>query len=185
MAGFGRDGNALLPMRYVANLFKDQTLAQLKSNFMTQRIWPYEVYPGYRIENERRRYLAEQAEKAGKKGPWYSTGEGVTSFEGEVIKAGEDGIVTMAFRFNDYLQYVDLGVGAGRSADDVDRGKKANYSRRYIHKWIPRSGKTHRPAIAMELRHLATRLENYVQDFYCKTTEVKIVETFEGLTIFV
>ena len=175
MAGFGRDGNALLPMRYVANLFKDQTLAQLKSNFMTQRIWPYEVYPGYHIDNERRDL----------EGGWHSTGEGIKSFEGEVIKAGEDGIVTMAFRFNDYLQYVDLGVGAGRSADDVDRGKKANYSRRYIHKWIPRSGKTHRPAIAMELRHLATRLENYVQDFYCKTAEVKIVETFEGLTIFV
>ena len=173
MAGFGREGKALLPMRYVANLFKDQTLAQLQNNLMTQRIWPYEVYPGYHVDNERRRL----------EGGWYSTGEGSKSFDGEVISAGEDGIVTLAFRYNDYLQYVDIGVGAGRKAEDVDRAKKARFNRRYIGAWKPASGQSHRPAIAMEFRHLATRLENYVQDFYCKEAEFQILESFEGLTI--
>ena len=174
MAGFGREGKALLPLRYVADLFKDQTIAQLKNNFMTQRIWPYEVYPGYHVDNERRRL----------EGGWFSTGEGLKSFDGDVIEADENtGIVTLSFKFNDYLQYVDIGVGAGRKADDVERGKKARYNVRYVGSWKPSAGRSHRPAIAMEFRHLATRLENYMQDFYCKTAEFQILETYEGLTI--
>ena len=174
MAGFGREGKALLPLRYVADLFKDQTIAQLKNNFMTQRIWPYEVYPGYHVDNERRRL----------EGGWFSTGEGLKSFDGDVIEADENtGIVTLSFKFNDYLQYVDIGVGAGRKADDVERGKKARYNVRYVGSWKPAAGRSHRPAIAMEFRHLATRLENYMQDFYCKTAEFQILETYEGLTI--
>ena len=135
MAGFGREGKALLPLRYVANLFKDQTIAQLQNNFMTQRIWPYEVYPGYHVDNERRRL----------EGGWFATGEGVKSFSGDVVEADEQtGTVTLSS-----------------------------------------TGQSHRPAIAMEFRHLATRLENYVQDFYCKTAEFQILETYEGLTIYV
>ena len=176
MAGFGREGKALLPLRYVANLFKDQTIAQLQNNFMTQRIWPYEVYPGYHVDNERRRL----------EGGWFATGEGVKSFSGDVVEADEQtGIITLSFKFNDYLQYVDIGVGAGRKADDVERGKKARYNLRYVGAWKPSTGQSHRPAIAMEFRHLATRLENYVQDFYCKTAEFQILETYEGLTIYV
>lgn len=171
--GYGRDGRALMPMRYVAELFKDQTLAQIKNNLMTQRIWPYEVYPGYHIDNERRHM----------QGGWHSTGEGIKSFEGDVIEAGEDGVVTLSFRYNDYLQYVDIGVGAGRKAEDVDRAKKAYYTRRYVGSWTPEKGKTHRPALAMEFRHLQSRLENYVQSFYSQTAEFKILETFDGLNI--
>lgn len=99
----GDEGRNLFPMRYIADLFKDQTLQQLQINMMTQRIWPYEVYPGYRVRNERRKTL----------GGWVSTGEGAKSFEGSVIEADENtGMVTMSFRFNDYMQYVDIGVGA-------------------------------------------------------------------------
>ena len=175
MDGYGRDGRALMPMRYVAELFMNQTLAQLQNNLMTQRVWPHEVYPGYSVDNERRRMH----------GGWFSTGQGAKSFEGEVIEAGEDGIVTLAFRYNDYLQYVDIGVGAGRSAEDVERGKKANYRRRYVGQWTPSKGATHRPALAMEFRHLQSRLEEYVQSFYCSTIEFKMLETFDGLTVYV
>ena len=169
-------GNPLLPLRYVANMFKNQTLQQLENNFITQKIWPYEVYPGYKMTNDRR----------SQEGGWVSTGEGVKSFEGEVIKADENtGMVTMAFRYNDYLQYVDIGVGAGRKAEDVERAKKANFRRRYINKWMPGSGLTHRPAIMMEMRHLATRLQNYTMDFYGNEAEYRTLETFDGLTIHV
>lgn len=170
----GRTG-AMYPLKYVADMFLDQTLTQLKSNMLTQRIWPYEVYPGYHIDNEYRRLH----------GGWYATGEGIQSFEGEVIEADENtGFVTMSFKFNDYLQYVDIGVGAGRKADDVERGKKVRYRNRYT-QWVPRFGKTHRPAIMPELRHLATRLQDYTAAFYGNKFEYECYETFDGLTIYV
>lgn len=171
----GSEGRNLFPMRYIADLFKEQTLQQLKINMMTQRIWPFEVYPGYRVRNERRRLL----------GGWVSTGEGIKSFEGSVIEADENtGMVTMAFRFNDYMQYVDIGVGAGRDADDVDRARKVRYRNRYT-QWQPSGGKTHRPALQPEFNHLLTRLEDYVSDFYGKRYEFKMLETFKDLTIYV
>lgn len=171
---FGK-GRELFPMRYIADLFKQQTLQQLGINMMTQRIWPYEVYPGYRVRNERRRTL----------GGWVSTGEGVKSFEGSVIEADEDtGMVTMAFRYNDYMQYVDIGVGAWGKADDIERNRKVRYRNRYT-SWVPSGGKTHRPAIQPELNHLLTRLENYVSDFYGKHYEFKMLDTFQDLTLYV
>ncbi len=171
MAGYGRDGKALLPLRYVTNMFKEQTLKQLKANMQTQRVWPYEIYPGFHTVNEYRRQRSE----------WYANGEGVKSFEGEVYEADEDtGMVTMGFRFNDYMQYVDIGVGAGRKAEDVDRAKNVNFKQRYINKWQPRAGKTHRPGIRPELNHLLTRLEGYVQMYYDAKLDFKILETFEG-----
>ena len=51
------EGRELFPMRYIADLFKEQTLKQLKINMMTQRVWPFEVYPGYRVVNQRRDLL--------------------------------------------------------------------------------------------------------------------------------
>jgi hypothetical protein len=169
------EGRALFPMRYVADLFKDQTLQQLKINMMTQRIWPFEVYPGYRVRNERRRTL----------GGWVSTGEGIRSFEGQVIEADENtGMVTMAFRYNDYMQYVDIGVGAWGKAEDIDRGRKVRYRNRYT-QWQTTGGKTHRPAIQPELNHLLTRMEDYVEDFYGKRYVFSMLDTFQDLTLFV
>lgn len=171
----GNEGRKLFPMRYIADLFKQQTLQQLQINMMTQRIWPYEVYPGYRVRNERRKTL----------GGWVSTGEGIKSFEGSVIEADEDtGMVTMAFRYNDYMQYVDIGVGAWGKAEDIERNRKVRYRNRYAN-WVPSGGKTHRPAIQPELNHLLTRLEDYVQDFYGKKYEFKMLDTFQDLTLYV
>ena len=169
--GSGREGNALLPLRYVANMFKEQTLKQLKANMQTQRVWPYEIYPGFHTVNEYRR----------QRGEWYAKGEGVRSFEGIVYEADEDtGMVTMGFRFNDYMQYVDIGVGAGRKAEDVDRAKNVAFKQRYVSSWMPSTGKSHRPGIRPELNHLLTRLEGYVQSYYDAKLDFKIMETIEG-----
>ena len=179
----GSEGKELFPMRYIADLFKQQTLQQLRINMMTQRIWPFEVYPGYRVVNERRSMPKKQG--GGGKNAWVSTGEGIKSFEGDVIEADETtGMVTMAFRYNDYMEYVDIGVGAGRKADDVERGRKVRYRNRYT-QWEPGAGKTHRPAIQPELNHLLTRLEDYVQDFYGKRYEFRMLDTFQDLTLYV
>lgn len=179
MTGYGKDGKALLPLRYVANMFKEQTLKQLVSNMQTQRVFPYEVYPGYIQENEYRRQAAERAWMQGKQGPWFSTGEGVKSFEGEVIEADEaTGMVTMAFRYNDYMQYVDIGVMQGVKADDVNRSKKIQFKNRYISRWAPRSGSSHRSVMQPEFNHLLTRLEGYVQQRYDAKLDFQIKETF-------
>ena len=174
--GYGRDGKALLPLRYIANMFKEQTIKQLKANMQTQRVFPYEIYPGFHTVNEYRRQRAHDDHAKG----WWADGEGVKSFEGEVYEADEDtGMVTMGFRFNDYMQYVDIGVGAGRKADDVDRAKNVNFRQRYT-QWNPAKGKSHRPGIRPELNHLLTRLEGYVQRYYDAKLDFKILETFAG-----
>ena len=178
-------GKRMYPLRYVAQMFMDQTLDDLRVNLQTQHVWPAEIYSNFRSINEIRKQRAKRAEAKGKTGPWYATGEGVKSFEGTVIEADENtGVVTLSIRYNDYMQYVDIGVGAGRKAEDVERGKKAKYKSRYT-RWHPGSGLSHRPAIQPTLRHLATRLEDYCEDFYGKQFEYNIYETFEGLTIYI
>jgi len=172
---YKEDSREMFPLKYVANMFLDQTISQIQRNLDTQHVWPTEIYPNFHSINEIRRRNHQ----------WYATGEGIKSFEGSLVEADENtGIVTMSFRFNDYMQYVDIGVGAGRKADDVERGKKVKYASRYT-KWFAGSGKTHRPAIMPELRHLATRLEDYCESFYGRKFEFDAYETFEGLTIFV
>lgn len=157
---------SLYPLRYIANLFKEQTLSQLEINMMTQRVFPYAPYSAYPEVNEYRR----------QHGGWYSKGEGIKSFEGIIYEADENtGIVSMGFRFNDYMQYVDIGVGAGRHAADVQRSRKVRYQQRYTN-WIPRQGKTHRPAIQPEINHALTRIENYVQRYYDAKLDFEIVE---------
>ena len=136
---------------------------------MTQCIYPKEVYNGYSVVNQKRKEM----------GMWYSTGRGARSFTGEIIEAGENGKVTMAFQFYDYMRFVDMGVGAGTSYEDVESGKKARFQTRYISKWDRKSGKSQRPAIMMELRHLQQRIANYLVDFYGYEGEVRLINTFE------
>jgi hypothetical protein len=169
---FGRDGKALFPLRYIAGLFMKQTLEQLQINMMTQHIYPFSPYPTYPEVNEYRRQLADNDHNNG----WFSDGEGFKSFEGIIYEADENtGIVSMGFRFNDYMQYVDIGVGAGRKAADVQRSRKVRYQQRYTN-WLPRQGKTHRPAIQPEINHALTRIENYVQRHYDAKLDFEIVE---------
>lgn len=136
---------------------------------MTQCIYPKEVYNGYAVVNQKRKEM----------GQWYSTGEGAKSFAGRIIEAGEEGKVTMAFLFNDYLRFVDMGVGQGTTYEDVESGKKARFQTRYVSKWDRKSGKSQRPAIMMELRHLQQRIANYLVDFYGYEGEVKLINTLD------
>ena len=163
---FGRDGKALFPLRYIAGLFMKQTLEQLEINMMTQHVYPYSPYPTYPEVNEYRRQHEQ----------WHSTGEGIKSFEGIIYEADENtGVVSMGFRYNDYMQYVDIGVGAGRHAEDVQRSRKVRYQQRYTN-WIPRHGKSHRPFAQPEINHALTRIENYVQRHYDAKLDFEIVE---------
>lgn len=171
--GYGREHKALMPLKYVANLFKEQTIDQLEINMMTQHVWPRAVYSTYPEVNEYRR----------QHGMWHSTGMGAKSFEGVVYEADEDtGIVSMGFRFADYLQYVDIGVGAWGKAEDIERGRKVRFKSRYT-SWAPSKGKSHRPFIRPEINHTLTRLENYVQTYYDAKLDFQVAETFEDCSL--
>lgn len=118
--------NPMFPFSRVASRFFQQTINQLEVNTMTQCIYPKEVYNGYAVVNQKRKDM----------GGWYSTGEGAKSFAGKIIEAGDYGKVTMAFEFNDYMRFVDMGVGQGTSYEDVDNARKARFQTRYITKCI-------------------------------------------------
>lgn len=160
--------NPMFPFSRVASRYFQQTINQLEVNTMTQCIYPKEVYNGYAVVNQKRKEM----------GGWYSTGEGAKSFAGKIIEAGDYGKVTMAFEFNDYMRFVDMGVGQGTSYEDVDNARKARFQTRYISKWDRKSGKSQRPAIMMELRHLQQRIAKYLVDFYGYEGEVKLINTF-------
>ena len=165
--------NPLEPLGKAASRFKEQTLMQLKANVLTQTVFPTEVYPGYSVINEARKAT----------GGWYSTGEGVKSFDGRVVNSSDIGNLVLEFQYMGYLDFAELGVGQGRPAEVVQRSKKANYKQRYIRKWITKQGHTHRPFLSMELRHLATRLNRYALDFYGYEAQFRVMDMFDGMQI--
>lgn len=164
--------NPMHPFPEIAKLFFDQTLTQLEVRTMTQRIYPKEVYNGYSIVNQKRKEM----------GQWYSTGEGAKSFAGKIVEAGQNGNVTMAFEFNDYMRFAEMGVGMGTKYEDVDTAKNARVGTRYISKWNRKAGKSHRPAIMAELRHLQTRIRDYLVDFYGYEGETMLLNTFSDIS---
>ncbi len=152
----GNGAKPAMSVKQTLELFMNQTLMNLRVNMNTQAVWPREVYQGYATVNENRR-LRDQ---------WYSTGNAARSFQAYIQNPDDLEDMVMTFTQPDYLRYVDLGVGRGTKAEDVDRDAKANYKRRYTTSWNRRRGKSHRPMMMMEYRHLARRLANFALDWY-------------------
>lgn len=171
------------PLRHAVSRFKEQTLLNLQANAVKQTIYPTEVYPGYAVINEARKAKANGNPDKG----WFSTGRGVKSFRGKVVEASDESEVTVRFQFLDYLRYAELGVGAGVEAEDVERSKKAYYTRRYIKRWSRTIGgsqtASHRPFISMELRHLGTRLSNLMQNFFAYEAEFRVLDIFDDMKL--
>ena len=167
------------PLKDVAEIYLKQALLDIQLNFQKQRIYPTEVYRGYEKVNQYRR----------KHHMWWSRGDGAKSFEGTVYQANEEpGELTVGIRYNDYLKFVDIGVGltgnphdpeAHITADKVDRARKAKYNTRYIRKWDRREGKSHRPAIMRTIRRLKTRYENHLADYYGWQAIMQIAKALE------
>ena len=161
------------PLHHAVSRFHSQTLQMLRANAITQAIYPTEVYPGYAVINKARE----------SRGEWHSEGKGARTFDGRVIEASDESHVTMQFDVLNYMRYVDLGVGAGTKADEVERSRKAHYKRRYEPHWNARAHRRHRPFLYMELRHLAGRMERYLLDFYGYEAQFKVMEIFEGMKL--
>ena len=164
-------GKPQMDLRRTITQFHKDTLEQIGINIATQQMWPYEVYPGYRQVNERRK----------RQHGWYSTGRGARSFRGKIVSADEMGDITLEYSFLAYLRFAEIGVGKGVKAEDVERSKNVNYKQRYISSWDRKVGRSHRPfGLRAEFNHLATRIERYLTDFYGEQIKAEIVN---GLTI--
>ena len=81
----------------------------------------------------------------------------------------------------DYLRFVDMGTAGGRSVEDVRRERKARYNRRYVKIWDAGDGQSHRPSIMREMRHLATRMQTYLTDFYGMEVNAVIYKSFANI----
>lgn len=160
------------PKHNVLRMFARDAVAALENNFVTQHVWPTEIYPGYAAVNAKRK----------RQGGWYATGAGARSF-GYKVNSAADGNETITISFNRYLRFVDMGIVAGQKYDDVERDRKARHNRRYVRFWESRQGETHRPAIMMEMRHLEHRMIGYLEDYYGQQVLTTIYQTFEGINI--
>lgn len=151
------------PVNEMLRIFAQQADEAMTRNLVQQRIWPTEVWPGYAEEVRR-----------GKAG---STGEGAKSFRFQVTNTNPyEAEITATFL--SYMRYVDLGVGAGTEAEDVERSKKAYYTRRYG-RWIGHQQRVQRPAVMMEMRHILERMRRYAVDFYGYQGTGYVINTFD------
>ncbi len=150
--------------------FAVDLVTSLHENFVTQRVFPTEVYPGYAQINALR----------ARQGRWHSTGLGVESFSAKAHSAAGREAITLTF--NDYLRFVDMGVGQGTRYDDVHAERKARHGRRYISAWARRQGESHRPTIMMEVRHLEARMIRFFADFYGREIETAVLKSFDDIT---
>lgn len=156
------------PMNEMLRIFAKQAEeTMVANNLIKQRVWPTEVYPGYIEENRRR----------AAKGWSHSTGAGAKSFR-FVVTNDDPFNAQIEMSFLSYMRYVDLGVGAGTEVEDVERSKKAHFSRRYG-KWIGHQKRVSRPIALMEARHVLKRMRDFAVDFYGYEGTGYIINTFD------
>lgn len=156
-----------IPARKKLEMIIQDTLEAIENNFETQKIFPYEVYPGYREINE----------EAGT-GSWKSTGKGMHSFRGQVL-ADKVSNSRIDFWYDRHLDFVDMGVGKGRPIDKVERRLSADHKIRYM-EWNAKEGSTQRPAIAIEFRHQTRRMRNYWANRFRFDAQCILVMGLEG-----
>lgn len=151
-----------IPIDRKLELMAQDTLEALQRNFKIQKIFPYEVYPGYLAKNAKARL-----------GSWKSTGAALDSFYFQVKDAMIDN-ARIDFFYNYYMNFVDIGVGAGRPGESVKRSAPYHHMSRYTN-WNPKAGKTHRPAVSSEFRHLRRRMTRYFMNEYTYQANIMII----------
>lgn len=160
-----------VPLDAKLQQFCRETHEQIRRNFQTQAVFPFEVYPGY---------IERNAKKKGRNA-WKSTGAAFDSLVFQVRDASMSQARIDAF-FNYYLLYVDIGVGKGRNAENVEREATHDYRKRYT-KWDPSRFKTHRPILLSEIRHLAGRMRMMYMRRFDVSTRAFITHSLEGLNV--
>lgn len=130
----------------------ENMLQRIKFNFIKQFVWPYGA-PGPYVGYKNKSYAKK------------STGAGLNSLYAAIYAGANGDTEKISFFFNYYLYFVDMGVGAGQTINEVDRSANAKYNRRYKN-WSKEGDRQSRPIISMELRHQLRRLETLVSVYY-------------------
>lgn len=143
----------------------DNLVERLQVNFGTQNIWPL-GYPGP--------YIGYRNTSASRQ----NTGKGYREIYAKVFNAASGDTEKISFFFNYYLYFVDMGVGAGRPIETVERSKDANYRRLYA-RWNGMGDRQSRPSISMEIRHQLARLETLVSAYYGEFIQNGILFSFD------
>ena len=170
MANNSTSSDPIVPLSVMVDFFVAQTRNDIKFNFIKQQVFPTEIYPGYNEINAKRKAAHR----------WFSTGEGEKTLTVEAHAKDDPQNMHVDFEFNDYLTYVDIGVGGHTKASQVDRAKKAKFDTRYINHWIRPDGKSHRPIIMRSVLRLRERLARYLEEYYGHRGEIPILHTYEG-----
>lgn len=164
-------------------MFAKQSEDAIRKHFRVQKIWPFEVYPGYKQELEEH----DDWEKP--------TGRAYKSIR--VTSNATPANASITVNFTEHLRFVDMGTmwywtgPKGHKVrrtlhfdEQVQHDRKANANRRYVNNWVVMEGETHRPILMMETRHIQARLTNYFEDYWGKELTFNILETigkFDGL----
>lgn len=170
--------NPMKPLNEVITSWVNDLDGDLQQMFQVQRIYPTEIYKGWLEENARR---IEYAKSHPNSDIWFSTGEGVKSIGTRVVRASSVDDVVISLSHLDYLKYPDMGVGVWASYEDIQHQAPARYGKRYISRWVPSMGVTHRPGVMYKARSIQKRMAKYMQDFYGEEIEFRIIEATHTL----
>ena len=119
MANNSTSSDPIVPLSVMVDFFVAQTRNDIKFNFIKQQVFPTEIYPGYNEINAKRKAAHR----------WFSTGEGEKTLTVEAHAKDDPQNMHVDFEFNDYLTYVDIGVGGHTKASQVIEQRKQSLIR--------------------------------------------------------
>lgn len=140
----------------------EHVIQRLALNFRRQNIWPY-GYPGP--------YKGYADTPAAKR----STGMGIRSLYAQVYAAAGGDSERITFFFNDYLSYVDMGVGGEQDLEKLralGKDKDAKKAYRLHAKWKEMGDRQQRPFLMKEFRHQVMRLQAMLWAYYGERTKI-------------
>ena len=138
-----------------------QLVENIRRNFRTQGIFPY---------TDRNLWYGSDDKPM----QWRSTGAAFDNLFATVVAASETYIQVDLF-YQRYLDYVDLGVGWHRKAEQVQRDAEYSHKWRYEESWDAKAGKTQRPVVQVELYNTRKRMLNYMRRFYLYNAPIYIM----------
>lgn len=144
-------------------------IQRIKMNFDVQRIWPLGAggggpYKDYHIVN------------AARNGKYRSTGEAFLkqNLYSKVLAGAGGNTVAVDFFFRYYLYFVDWGVGAGQTINEVPENGIPKMKKRYAN-WRYTGDRQRRPVVIGAIRGSRFFLGNILQDYWGKEAELAVL----------
>ena len=150
-------------------LWAENLKKRLQRNFETQHVWPRGYpgpYIGYRNTPAAKRHLKRNPRRS------------INSLYADIYNGAGGDTEKIEFFFDNYLRFVDMGVGYDQKIEAVDNSSPANW--RSLYKtWDGQGDRQSRPILSMEVRHQLRRLQTLVSSFYGEYIENGILMAFD------